>query len=100
MTLVLAVSKKDKERYQKLADLGCICCLLDKGCWTPCEIHHPYGRTGDGNQKTIGLCFLHYREGSNCDEYVSRHPWIAEFTERYGTEEFLLEETNLLISSS
>lgn len=93
----MAVSKKDKERYQKLVDLGCIVCLKDKGLYTPPEIHHPYGRTKDGNQKTYGLCFYHHRQGGNCDEYVSRHPWLSEFEDRYGSEEYLLEETNKLI---
>jgi len=97
MTLVLAVNKKDRERYRRLSDLGCICCLKFESVWSPCEIHHINGRTGNGNQETIGLCHFHHREGSNCDEYVSRHPWLTEFEARYGNEQDLLEETNRLI---
>ena len=92
------MKKADKQRYQKLADLGCICCLIYEGVWSPIDVHHINGRTGNGNQETIGLCFHHHREGSNCKEYVSRHPWLTEFESRYGTEDFLLEETNKLIS--
>ena len=90
------MKKADKERYQKIADMGCAVCHKN-GIFTPAEIHHPYGRTKDGNQKTYGLCFYHHREGSNCEEYVSRHPWLTEFEERYGSEESLIEYTNNII---
>ena len=93
------MNKADKERYQKIADLGCIVCNLEMGVFSPCEIHHPWGRTKGGNQKTIGLCFRHHREGSNCNEYVSRHPHLSEFEARYGDEEYLLNETNKLIGA-
>lgn len=88
------MKKADSDRYKLLLDLGCIVCLIHEHAWTPPEIHHPYGRTKDGNQKTIGLCFYHHREGSDCDAYTSRHPFKARFIERYGSEEYLLEETN------
>ena len=94
------MKKADKERYQKLLELGCIVCLLHEDVWSPAEIHHPYGKTKDGNQKTYPLCPTHHRSGVNRDEYVSRHPWLTEFEERYGTEESLLAETNRLIASS
>jgi len=91
------VKKADKERYQKLSELGCIVCKLFEGEWSPIDVHHIEGRTKDGNQKTIGLCFYHHREGSNCESHVSRHPWLSEFEARYGTEQYLLEETNKLL---
>lgn len=93
----MAVTKKDKERYQKLVELGCCICLKFEEVWSPCEIHHINGRTGNGNQETIGLCHLHHRGGNNCEEYVSRHPWLSEFEGRYDSEESLLEWTNNLI---
>lgn len=91
------MNKADKLRYQKLSELGCIICKLFENTFSPCEIHHINGRTGNGNQETLGLCHFHHREGSNCDEYVSRHPWLTEFEQRYKTEEELLEITNKLI---
>ena len=91
------MNKIDKERYQKLADLGYIVCKSFEDVWSPIEVHHINGRTKNGNQETIGLCFFHHREGSNCDEYVSRHPWLTEFEARYGDEQSLLEKTNGLI---
>lgn len=92
------MKKADKERYQKISELGCCVCLKFESIFTPCEIHHTQGRTKDGNQKTIGLCFYHHREGSNNETYTSRHPWLSEFEDRYGTEESLLEYTNNLLS--
>jgi len=92
------LKKADKERYEKIAEIGCIVCKLFEGTWSPAEIHHPNGRTKNGNQETYGLCFYHHREGSNCAEYTSRHPWLTEFEARYKTEEELIEITNKLIN--
>ena len=94
------MKKADKERYQKLIDLGCIVCLIFEEVYTPPEIHHPYGRKGNGNQKTYPLCFLHHNSRVDCDDYTSRHPYKFKFEERYDTDENLLEETNRLIGSS
>ena len=96
----MIMNKADKERYQKLSDLGCIVCLLEKGVYSPPEIHHPFGRTKGGNQKTYPLCFFHHNSRVDCDAYTSRHPWKTKFEERYGTEESLLVETNRLIGDS
>ena len=91
------MKKEVRERYEKIAELGCIVCYLEKGIFTPTEIHHPVGRTKGGDMKTYGLCFWHHREGSDCEEYTSRHPYKFAFEDRYGTEEWLLERTNDLI---
>jgi hypothetical protein len=91
------MKKADKERYEKLAELGCIVCKLFEDEWSPIDVHHINGRTGNGNQETLGLCFYHHREGSNCESHVSRHPWLTEFEQRYKTEAELLEITNDLI---
>lgn len=92
------MKKADEKRYKQLIEIGCIVCRLE-GKNTPPQIHHPYGRTGDGNQKTIPLCYYHHQEGSDCEAYTSRHPWKTRFVARYGTEEYLLEETNKLIEA-
>ncbi len=91
------MKKAVKERYQKLIDLGCIVCHNEKGIYTPPEIHHPYGRTKDGDFHTYPLCFWHHREGSDCDDYTSRHPHKGRFEDRHGTDEYLLNITNELI---
>ncbi len=89
------MNKADKIRYAKISEQGCIICELYEGTYSPCEIHHLSPRKH--NQRTIGLCFLHHREGSSKPEYVSRHPFKFEFEERYKSEEKLLEITNKLI---
>ena len=91
------MNKADKERYDLLVQIGCIVCQIHKNIYTMPQIHHPWGRTKDGNQKTIPLCYYHHQEGSDCPEYTSRHPWKTRFVQRYGTEESLLEETNIRI---
>lgn len=91
------MKKADKDRYQQLIEIGCIVCRKEKGIYTPPQIHHTEGRTGDGNQKTIPLCYYHHMEGSDNDAYTSRHPFKSRFEERYGSEQYLLEETNKLL---
>jgi len=97
--MIKVLNKADKLRYQKLSDLGCLICLIHEGVYSQCEIHHLVTFPKKDNQRTIGLCYVHHREGSNCDEYVSRHPWLTEFENRYGDEDSLLEKANNLIAS-
>jgi len=95
----MGLNKADKERYEKLVELGCIVCLKFEGAHSPPEIHHPFGRTKGGNQKTYPLCYLHHNSRVDCDDYTSRHPFKFKFEERYGDEQYLLDETNKLINA-
>jgi len=91
------VNKADKERYHKLADLGCIVCLHN-GIYTPPAIHHTDGRTKPGaNKKTIGLCGAHHQTGGEGVAFhaTGRKTWEA----KYGKEADLLAETNRLINA-
>ena len=92
------MNKADKARYDAISQLGCICCLREKGIYSSPEIHHINGRTGNGNQETIGLCYYHHRAGNDCEAYTSRHPYKTRFEARYGTEAELLEDTNKLLT--
>jgi len=90
-------NKKNRERFQKICDMGCIICKL-QGVFSICEIHHIDGsRNQEAHTKTIGLCYRHHREGSDRREYTSRHPHKKAFEKRYGTEYELLELTNKAI---
>ena len=90
-------TKKEQERLDLLGQMPCIVCSK-QGYNSPGEIHHLDGKTKpDAHMKTISLCWRHHREGSDCEAYTSRHPWKARFVQRYGTEESLLEETNIRI---
>ena len=93
------MKKADKQRYQALVELGCIICKQE-GKYTPPQIHHINGRTGNGNQETIPLCYYHHMEGSNDECFTSRHPWKARFIQRYGPEQDLLKEVNELINNT
>ncbi len=92
-------SKADRERANKLRDLGCIVCLNYMNVLTPPAIHHIDGQTKEGcHQKTIPLCPKHHQEPSNTQQWVSRHgDGRNAFEEAYGTEQELLEMVNGLI---
>jgi len=87
-----------KERFNKLAELGCIVCGMLYGISTPCNIHHltgikyrSTGKKADYND-TIGLCPAHHQYGSYDHPAIHTHP--AEFERKFGTQEELLKITN------
>lgn len=75
---------------------GCIVCrLFEDNVYTPPQIHHCYGRTGDGHKFVLGLCYRHHMADQNCPpnpKYTSRHPNKKAFEKRYMTEEKLMEK--------
>jgi len=92
------MNKKDKTRYRKLSEMGCIICrLFHDDIYTPPDLHHLISYPKKDNQRTIPLCPPHHRKGVNCDEYVSRHPWETEFESRYKPDEELLLIVNELL---
>ena len=74
------MKKIDKDRFDKLRQIGCIACLK-KGRITEPVIHH-----------TIPLCPQHHNMGN-----ASVHLNKKLFEHLYGTEQELLKETNLKI---
>ena len=90
-------NKKEKEHMDKVQQLGCIVCKLERGIYTPAEIHHIVGKTKRSHMRVLPLCFRHHREGSYNELFVSRHPFKREFEKRYGTEEELLEKVEQLL---
>ncbi len=90
-----------KERFRKLVDLGCIVCHMHFGIYTFPAIHHltgiKYRATGKKatDEHTIGLCPLHHQYGTTDKPAIHTQP--KAFIERYGTQEYLLEETNNLL---
>ena len=94
-------SKADKERFDKLYELGCIVCLHHFETFTPTAIHHIDGQTKKGcHQLTIPLCGAHHQIPSNTGEWVCRHAdGKKAFEEAYGTEMELLEITNQMIGN-
>ena len=83
-------NKAEQKWINAIKEYGCCICKWYRGTYTPPEIHHTDG--GNNHLSAIGLCFHDHREGSNTPEYVSRHPFKAEFEKRYGTEQELLDK--------
>ena len=92
---VAALNKADSKRLAAISDMPCIVCTQEGLGDTPAEPHHilQAGRRR-GHQYTLPLCFPHHREGLRTAQVVSRHPYLAEFEKRYGTELTLLDIVN------
>jgi Recombination enhancement, RecA-dependent nuclease len=91
------VSKKDeREHYGKIADIGCVVCILFGYGYSPCEIHHIRTGTGAGQKshwsKAIGLCPTHHRLGGNG---VAIHGGIKSFENAIGMSEIDLLKKQL-----
>ncbi len=86
------MKKQDKERFDKLKQIGCIACLK-KGLFSEPVIHHIRKNTGlsirPPHTKTIPLCPQHHNMGNE-----SVHLNKKKFYALFGSEHDLLEETN------
>ena len=103
-------TKEELERYVRLKELGCIVTRLKRGVWAYPEIHHmTSGGRRLGNDKTIPLTDWYHRgvipaDCKTSSEATSKYgPSMAkdklEFECVFGGEEYLLAETNKLLSS-
>ena len=96
-----AYTKADKIRADKLREMGCCVCLNEHGVFTETAIHHIDGKTKPGcHQLTIPLCERHHQKADNTKppRWFNFHGKRIEFEMTYGTEQYLLEETNRLIN--
>jgi len=86
------MKKKDKDRFDKLRQLGCIACSK-KGIFSEPVIHHIRRFTGVGlrppHDKTIPLCPQHHNMSNE-----SIHLNKKKFEELFGNELDLLDEVN------
>ena len=95
----IVMNKAEKGWMAAVADLGCIVCLNEGYGFVPCCVHHLLsGGQRIGHLQTIGLCPSHHSSGVKTAEFCSRHPWVREFEKRYGTEENLLKQTQLILN--
>ena len=80
-------TKEEKERMNKISQMGCFC------CGHQAEIHHIRKHTGMGlrppHSDTIPLCSHHHRTGKD-----SIHLGKNLFIEKYGTEQSILQQVN------
>lgn len=95
-----SLTKADRERGDKLRELGCIVCLHRFWEFTDAAIHHIDGQTKPGcHDLTIPLCHRHHQLKSNTGEWVSLHgDGRKAFEDAYGTEQYLLGMVNGLIN--
>lgn len=90
------MTKSEKERFRRIADIGCILCYTNGQEGTPCEIHH-IRRTGPRKSApTIGLCPVHHRFHLGIHQ-LGRRAWERTHNT---TEERLLEITENLLNAS
>lgn len=98
-------TKAHKQRFRKLQELGCICCLEESGGYRAPDIHHitDCGRRM-GHEYTIPLCPYHHRGVITCPSEVYRGPSLSDgkkpFSNCYGSELELLEKVNAMIGES
>lgn len=84
-----AATKAERRHLDRVASLGCIACQADGYEDTPAEIHHL--DRNRNHMRVIPLCPYHHRDGGyGFAVHAGRPIW----TERYGTEEELLEQVN------
>ena len=89
---------KPQDRFEALAQMGCIVCRLFHGVRSEANIHHLTGLKYRGigmkakDEFTIPLCPTHHQYGSK--EYPSVHGYPKLFREKYGTQEELLAIVN------
>jgi len=91
----MATKKNEKEKYRKIAELGCSLCRHQGNEGTPAELHHI--RRGGIRSKSpvIPLCTYHHRGSNTSIHGMGR----KRFEQEYGiTEEQLLEKTESLIA--
>jgi hypothetical protein len=88
-------TKSEKEKYRKIAELGCSLCRHQGNEGTPAELHHIRRNNIPRSQApVIPLCPYHHR-GSNTSIHGMGH---KRFTREYGiSQEQLLEQTLELI---
>ena len=89
------MTKNEKERYRKIADLGCILCYIQGNQGTFCEIHHIRRAGQRKTAPTIGLCPIHHRFHLGI-HHLGRRAWESTHST---TEEALLELTNRLLNA-
>jgi len=87
-------TKSEKEKYRKIAELGCSLCRHQGNEGTPAELHHIRRGGVRSRSPIIPLCTYHHRGSNTSIHGMGR----KRFEQEYGiTEEQLLEKTESLI---
>lgn len=96
----------DGLRYARLQEIGCLACRKDGKNGVPSDMHHPLRGYRIGARVVTPLCIWHHRGlcVGNPDEFAkqhgpSLHHHAKQFRERYGTDEQLLAELEVLMKA-
>jgi len=87
-------TKLEKEKYRKIAELGCSLCRHQGNEGTPAELHHIRRGGVRSLSPIIGLCPYHHRGSNTSIHGMGRKRFEQEYCI---TEEELLEQTEKLI---
>jgi hypothetical protein len=88
-------TKLEKERYRKIAELGCSLCRHQGNEGTPAELHHiRRGNIPRSTAPVIGLCPYHHRGSNTSIHGMGRKQF--ERTYQITEEELLVQTENLL----
>ena len=88
-------TKNEKEKYRKIAELGCSLCRHLGNEGTPAELHHIRRGGRRSDSPVIPLCPYHHRGSNTSIHGMGRKRFEGE----YGvSEEQLLEQTLELIN--
>ena len=88
-------TKLEKEKYRKIAELGCSLCRHQGNEGTPAELHHiRRGNIPRSQAPVIPLCTYHHRGSTTSLHEMGRKRFELEYQI---TEEELLEQTESLI---
>ncbi len=98
------MTKADRERFEKLQRLGCVCCRKAGSGYRAPDIHHVLsGGRRMGHQYTLPLCPDHHRWPGHKNGAVVG-PSLADGSKKFeaywGTQLELLAEVNALIGQS
>ena len=89
------MTKDEKEKYRKIAELGCSLCRHQGNEGTPCEIHHIRRAGKRSAAPVIGLCPYHHRGANTSIHGMGRKRFEREYEV---TEEALHAETLRLLN--
>ena len=87
-------TKREKELYRKIAELGCSLCRHQGNEGTPAELHHIRRAGKRGNAPVIPLCPFHHRGSNTSIHGMGRKQFEIVYEI---TEEELLEQTQKLL---
>jgi len=99
----IIMTKDERKHYDRIAQHGCIACIVLGHGYSPTEIHHIRHQSGLARKShwslAIGLCPAHHRNGGHG---VAIHAGVESFEAALGmTEvELLNKQTELLNGTS